>query len=166
MMDKQKYLIFHPHKCVACKTCMLACSMGKTGKCSLVDANVNVVTFDEEGFYSPVACFQCEEAWCMAVCPAGAISVDPDTGAKIVDEHKCVACRMCTVACPFGNVRIRNGKSKKCDLCDGDPRCVRFCPTHALTYETLADSTMRTKTEMVHRVMLDSLSHEPDASGH
>jgi len=43
---------------------------------------------------------------------------------------------MCTIACPFGNA-VYDASSKnilKCDQCNGDPECVRFCPSEALTY--------------------------------
>jgi Fe-S-cluster-containing hydrogenase component 2 len=43
---------------------------------------------------------------------------------------------MCTVVCPFGNAVYESEGNRiiKCDLCDGDPECVRFCPSEALTY--------------------------------
>jgi Fe-S-cluster-containing hydrogenase component 2 len=43
---------------------------------------------------------------------------------------------MCTVACPFGNAvcDAASGSIIKCDMCKGDPECVKFCPSEALTY--------------------------------
>jgi Fe-S-cluster-containing hydrogenase component 2 len=44
---------------------------------------------------------------------------------------------MCVAACPFGAMRWNSGRSRvfKCDLCDGDPQCVRFCYTRAVDYQ-------------------------------
>jgi Fe-S-cluster-containing hydrogenase component 2 len=57
-----------------------------------------------------------------------------------VDEKLCVGCRMCTMACPFGLIVIGlNQKAIKCDLCGGDPECVKACTYGAL--EFTADET-------------------------
>jgi Fe-S-cluster-containing hydrogenase component 2 len=52
---------------------------------------------------------------------------------------------MCTVACPFGNAiyDVSTGNILKCDTCDGDPECVRFCPDGALEY---TDDTIATRS--------------------
>ncbi len=72
----------------------------------------------------------------MAVCPVDAISVDIATGAKIVSDGVCVGCKVCTIACPFGTINYNpdSGKVLKCDLCGGDPACVKMCPTTALAF--------------------------------
>jgi len=59
----------------------------------------------------------------------------PANGARVllVDPDKCVGCRMCALACPFGNIEVLDrGHAEKCDLCGGDPMCVQFCPRGAL----------------------------------
>ncbi len=157
----KKQLTFNPKKCVACKTCEVVCSLVNTGRCNPNLANIDVITFDEEGFYCPSACFQCEEAWCVKVCPASAIYKDEETGARVVDESKCVGCRMCTVACPFGHIHISRGKSKKCNLCDGDPNCVKFCPTQAIKFESLDSSIHDKRYNTLRQVMLAAES-EPE----
>jgi Fe-S-cluster-containing hydrogenase component 2 len=52
------------------------------------------------------------------------------------DADKCIRCRMCVIACPFGNARYDALTSSifKCDNCDGAPQCAAFCPTAALEY--------------------------------
>jgi Fe-S-cluster-containing hydrogenase component 2 len=49
---------------------------------------------------------------------------------------------MCTLACPFGAVVYETEKRRivKCDLCDGNPECVTFCPTRALEYVDETDA--------------------------
>ena len=72
----------------------------------------------------------------MKACPVDAISLDPQTGAKVVSEALCVGCKVCTIACPFGTINYNQstGKVIKCDLCEGDPECAKACPTDAITY--------------------------------
>jgi Fe-S-cluster-containing hydrogenase component 2 len=57
------------------------------------------------------------------------------------NQGACILCKMCTVACPFGNAvyDASNKKIIKCDMCKGDPECARFCPNGALVY---ADDTI------------------------
>jgi Fe-S-cluster-containing hydrogenase component 2 len=95
-----------------------------------------VYTWEREGFSVPMMCQQCDEASCMKVCPTGALH--RAKGAEVVayEKDKCIGCRMCTMACPFGNVTFDgpSGTVLKCDTCDGDPQCVRFCPNKALEF--------------------------------
>ena len=72
----------------------------------------------------------------MRACPVDAISVDMATGAKVVSDDKCVGCKVCTIACPFGTINYSQatGKVVKCDLCGGDPWCAKACPTSAISY--------------------------------
>jgi len=81
-------------------------------------------------------CQQCEDAACMNVCPAKAIYLEESTGAKIIDQNKCIGCKMCMIACPFGAVTLDplSNKVSKCDLCVGDPACAKFCATGAIRY--------------------------------
>jgi len=87
-------------------------------------------------------CRQCEDAPCVRVCPTGATYRTETYTA--VDEARCIACRLCTLVCPFGAIRIATvevtGRQKraaiKCDLCvdrPAGPACVEACPTGALS---------------------------------
>ena len=61
---------------------------------------------------------------------------DPKTGSVLIDYNICVGCRICVSFCPFGGVGIdvKTGRVVKCDLCDGEPKCVKFCDPAALLY--------------------------------
>jgi len=132
----QKSLHIDPGKCTGCLQCEMACSYEHTGTFNPSRSFIKVFTFHHEGRFAPYTCTQCDEAWCMRACPVAAISIDASTGAKVVSDDKCVGCKVCTIACPFGTINYAQstGKVVKCDLCGGDPQCAAACPTAAITY--------------------------------
>ena len=90
--------------------------------------------FGENLYHFPVVCNQCENAYCANVCPTGAINRDEETGALEIDREKCVGCGLCGRYCPIDMAKVDPDlkKTVKCDLCGGDPLCVKVCPTGAL----------------------------------
>ena len=87
----------------------------------------SMATFYKADVYKrqPLMCLQCDTAACEKVCPSGALKRNEATGALVVDDAKCIRCKMCVQACPFGNIAYDPAKSRilRCDLCDGE-RCV------------------------------------------
>lgn len=134
----QKLLVFNVGKCTGCKTCEMACSLSQTGICNPASSRRRTIHFDEDILDVPMQCQQCDDAACMNICPTGAIFLEEETGAKIINHTKCIGCRMCMIACPFGAVSVDPNAKKvvKCDLCAGDPACAKFCPTGAIEYVT------------------------------
>ena len=132
----QKSLHLDPLKCTGCLQCELACSMENEGVFNPARSRIKVFTFHEEGRFAPYTCTQCAEAWCMHACPVEAIVINAATGSKDVLDDKCVGCKVCTIACPFGTVNYNSatGKVIKCDLCGGDPECAKACPTEAIVW--------------------------------
>jgi Fe-S-cluster-containing hydrogenase component 2 len=116
--------------------CELACSLEKEGLFNPARSRIKVFQFHGEGRSVPYTCTQCNDAWCKNACPVEAIRENTVTGAKEVDAERCVGCKVCTIACPFGTVNYlrATGKVVKCDLCSGDPACVKACPTGAITF--------------------------------
>ena len=103
-IEMQKSLNIDPGKCTGCLQCEMACSYEHTGTFNPSRSYIKVFTFHHEGRFAPYTCTQCEEAWCQRACPVDAISVDMATGAKVISDDKCVGCKVCTIACPFGTV--------------------------------------------------------------
>ena len=132
----RKLLLFDASKCTGCKTCEMACSLIQTGVCNPASSRRRTIHFDEDILDVPMQCQQCGIAACMNICPVNAIYMDETTGAKIIDGNKCIGCRMCMIACPFGAMIVDPvvGRIAKCDLCGGDPACAKFCPTGAIQY--------------------------------
>lgn len=130
-----KVLTIDPGRCNSCRLCELACSQGHRYGYRPARANVRVAVYAEDAIYFPVVCMQCDDAPCMAVCPSRALVRDSATNAVVVAAERCIGCRICSLACPFGMIHYWDGKAHKCDLCGGYPQCVRFCPTQALTFQ-------------------------------
>lgn len=132
-MDKVYRVVID--RCIGCGKCELACSFAHGEPAQPAKSRIHIRrTGPERGI--PVVCLQCSDAACRAACPVGAIDWNAATGALEVDDARCVRCRMCVAACPFGNMLWDEGFEEvaKCDLCGGDPKCVPFCPTKALDY--------------------------------
>ena len=120
-----KILTIIPENCTNCGTCESVCP----------NEGVDVIHFEEVGVSVPVMCLQCEDAACMKVCPKGAIERD-ENGAVVPNIRKCIACKMCISACPFGNISFSpvSRQIVKCTLCGGNPRCAKYCPTEAIQF--------------------------------
>ncbi|MBW2435295.1 MAG: 4Fe-4S dicluster domain-containing protein [Deltaproteobacteria bacterium] len=135
-MDR-KLLTIDPEKCTGCRNCELVCSVRHYGVSNPALSRIQVVKWEHIGIYIPMSCQQCEDAPCLEVCPKDAIYRDDALGSVAINPDLCIGCKMCVAACPFGAMRWNSGRSRvfKCDLCDGDPQCVRFCYTRAVDYQ-------------------------------
>ncbi|MFW6040780.1 MAG: 4Fe-4S dicluster domain-containing protein [Thermoplasmatota archaeon] len=123
-------------KCTGCQICEIACSKTKEEKLWLEASRIKTFPFSP-GIDIVVVCQQCEEAPCLEVCPVDAIERDPNNEAVIIDEEKCINCQKCVDACKLGAIFVHpfDDKPIKCDLCGGDPECVKKCPTDAIEYQ-------------------------------
>jgi Fe-S-cluster-containing hydrogenase component 2 len=81
------------------------------------------------GLEVPHLCSQCMDYPCVSSCPVQALSTDPNTKAVLVDRSKCISCGKCIAACPGKVPYMHPGDNKAtiCDLCGGDPECVKVC---------------------------------------
>lgn len=154
MSQVQGVLDLNPEKCTGCRACENACSLHHFGLCAPEMSYIYIVKREREGMWVPMTCMHCENPPCMAVCPFKAISRNIETGAIEISTDLCVGCRLCTIVCPTGCIvtdRPRNVMTK-CDLCDGDPVCVKVCIPEALSYlppERMRKKKMREKSVRV-----------------
>jgi Fe-S-cluster-containing hydrogenase component 2 len=114
----------------------MVCSVYHKGVSNPSRSCIKVMKWESEGMYIPMSCQQCEDAPCLNACPVKAISHDEDMGRNTVDPEVCIGCRTCVSACPFGAMTfdVVDRKVIKCDLCDGQPQCVRFCDMKAVDF--------------------------------
>ena len=163
---EEKVLVYDPPLCTGCMRCMTTCSTYNTGATSLSKSRIHIArhegyaltNIDEESelIFEALACQQCDKPFCMYFCPTGAISRNKDTGAMTINNDRCIGCRMCMVGCPFGAITYDAYRKRviKCELCQGDPQCAKFCPTEALKF--LSKSTAHLpKRDRVLRKMVE-----------
>jgi len=139
-----KVLTVNPDKCTGCRLCEMACAVTNVQAFDLTQSRIKVISFGREFFQFPISCLQCDVPLCALVCPTGAITKEETSGIVRISKTKCIGCRMCIMACPFGNIllSLEERKAVKCELCDGDPQCVRFCVTEALQYREPEEQTI------------------------
>lgn len=122
-------------------------------------------------FFVPKLCNQCANPPCVQVCPVGATFQTKD-GVVLVDEKRCIGCRYCIQACPYG-ARYLNPKTRTADKCtfcyhritnDLLPACVEVCPTEARIFgdlNKLTDRLVRFQRENEISVLKPDMNTEP-----
>lgn len=137
-------------RCIGCHTCSVACKNENAVPLGVWRAWVKQV---EKGTYPnvrkhflPILCNNCEKPICVTVCPVRA-TYKLDNGIVYIDPHRCIGCRYCMAACPYG-VRYANPLhhiAEKCDWClhlveaGLKPACVEACPGGARMFGDLND---------------------------
>lgn len=133
----EKMLVVNPDLCTACRICELVCSFKHHGEFNPAKSRIKITFFPKDFFYYPSVCNQCKDAPCINVCLTNALWRDHNTGIVELDRLKCIGCKMCMQACPFGAMGFDSseGISEKCNLCDGEPECVKYCFFGALEFK-------------------------------
>ncbi len=145
-------------KCIGCERCVQGCVeqnklpreiptryRGDDGLSARRFTSIMRISGREEGTWRNVRrqCMHCVEPTCAAACLVGAFTKTAD-GAVSYDASKCIGCRYCMLACPFGIPRYEYDKAlpyvRKCKMNDecrvegGLPACVAACPTKATIF--------------------------------
>lgn len=160
------FVIADSSKCIGCRACEVAC-FAVHNKNNNVGYTVGTVTIPViPRLYivktplvtMPIQCRQCEDAPCAKSCSVGAISQKDNT--IVIDEKKCIGCKNCLMACPFGAIdllpqyddgkeviqfnlkeesgddleKVLKSTAYKCDLCieNDKQECINACPNNAL----------------------------------
>ena len=136
---------FDASRCIGCSACAVACKDWND-----IQPGAQVVwrrvTSVESGKVPKVtlvnmssACNHCGKPACLAVCPVQAITKRAEDGIVVVDQTKCIGCKSCLAACPFGVPQFgASGKMQKCNLCLDRvkagklPECASSCVAGAL----------------------------------
>lgn len=162
-------MIIDLDRCNGCNSCTVACKAENGTSPGIFWGYVlqkeNGKTPNVFRLFLPVLCNHCENPACVDVCPTGA-SYQSDNGLVLIDSRKCIGCKTCITACPYG-VRWFVGKNEyyypgiaipetadhekslktvqKCHFCkdrieNGDrPKCVEVCPTRSRSFGDLDD---------------------------
>ena len=134
----QLALVIDLNVCVGCHACVTSCKEWNTSGVAgpLADQNPygddptgtffnRVQTFevgefpDTETVHFPKSCLHCEDPPCVPVCPTGASYKRKEDGIVLVDYDKCIGCKYCAWACPYGARELDEHQKvmKKCTLC-------------------------------------------------
>lgn len=129
-MKKTRIFRAIPDLCTGCWECQLVCSLVKTGTVNPSLARITVTRSYKDGSCNPIICRHCTVPLCQQACPVPeAMYTDENTGAVVINDDKCIGCLACMEACPFDAIRVGPHKEVlKCDLCGGEPVCVKYCP--------------------------------------
>jgi Fe-S-cluster-containing hydrogenase component 2 len=147
MQPLGRRIVIHEDLCSGCRACEVACVAAKEKVFGTALARIRVTKVEPLGIDLPHVCRQCRHAPCISVCPSGALYRDEATNAilvhsavvaarAVVGRDPCIGCSACVDACPFGMAALHpeSGLALICDLCGGDPACVKRCATGAITF--------------------------------
>lgn len=132
-----KRLIIDLQKCDQCESCEVHCGYHNRP----LNGDSGISGLRERATFALI-CRRCSIASCMDACEFDALQRD-DEG--IIKRHnmRCVSCKMCAHACPFGTIytEMLTFYSVNCDSClgsrDTEPACVASCPHGALEYRPI-----------------------------
>lgn len=142
-------------RCIGCRSCEISCKFENGAH----KTRTKVMQLDPSGggklSFMSIPCMHCEKPACKQACPTGAIFKRADDGLVLIDESKCIGCRFCAWACPYGAMGFdaERNVADKCTYCEhrlarGEaPACVTKCVGHALSFGKVETLSAKARAE-------------------
>lgn len=158
-MAKQLAFSVNIGKCTGCKACQIACKDKNNLPIGVrwrrvfqyeggewIDQDGTMVPSNVYAYAVSSACMHCQNPVCTQVCPTGAM-FKRDDGIVLINQDKCIGCRYCSWACPYGAPQFNEELDvmTKCNMCadlvdQGErPACVEACPYRAMDFGPIED---------------------------
>jgi Fe-S-cluster-containing hydrogenase component 2 len=113
-----------PKKCSGCHLCEMVCSLTHLGLIHPERSAIRVQKDDlDTSLNTPLLCRQCKTMKCL----------DGEEDVSARERKKFVWSPQRVRNCPFNGLTIFDGHAYHCDLCLGNPQCVKVCTPGALT---------------------------------
>ncbi|MCB2182042.1 MAG: 4Fe-4S dicluster domain-containing protein [Desulfobulbaceae bacterium] len=151
-------MVIRQNRCIDCERCMEACV--KTNhvpsygyRTRILEQEREVGPNETERIFMPVLCNHCNRPPCVRVCPTKATFKDKKTGIVKMEYKKCIGCKTCMAACPYGAryFKEENRAVDKCNFCydtrlskgETETACAAACPADVRVFGDLADTSSR-----------------------
>lgn len=139
----EETMFLDPQRCIGCRACVAACRECET-HLGLAMVYIDFMARAQTAATAPTLCMHCEDpvAPCAQVCPTQAIMITPDGVVQQALKERCIACRNCAYACPFGipKLDLVQRLQYKCNMCydrvvaGKRPMCATVCPSGAISF--------------------------------
>lgn len=135
-------------KCTGCLLCEITCSVHNTDMVQREASAIQVTLHDlGDSIHEPVVCRQCTKMLCLK---SEGKKYDKEEAEKFYWDNKERISQ-----CPFHALFVFNGKVIHCNLCGGDPECVKSCPTRAIAIEKGEEESLAEESHDLHNGKFD-----------
>jgi Fe-S-cluster-containing dehydrogenase component len=152
---RQLAIMVDLERCLGCRSCEISCKI-ENGATRRRNKVVRIEPHEGSRLtFMSMPCMHCEKPACRQACPTGAISKREKDGVVLINQSKCIGCRFCAWACPYGAMGFDEERmvADKCTYCahrldrGETPACVSKCPGHALSFGNSPDLRTRAKSQ-------------------
>jgi Fe-S-cluster-containing dehydrogenase component len=155
--NERKFVGADFDKCTGCRVCELVCALQNEKLFDPKLSRIRVMHLHQL-INMPVACRLCEDAPCVRACPRDALTKSDETGIILVNDNKCDLCGWCLESCKYGAIFLNEDKVTVmiCNMCDGEPKCIEWCPENALSLMTADEADKKARKATVNKLIPES----------